>query len=313
MTARGHKRDPVVLDPVSVMVKQQLRLRAQADAVDFNRLVIRYATERLLYRLSISPYRDEFVLKGALLLGAWGGALGRPTRDADFLGLRIADVDALVEIFRKIAGHSVAPDGVDFLLDHIDGVRIREDNAYEGVRIILGVLLGTTRVSVQVDIGFGDVVVPMPRDLTLPPLLDFPSPNLRTYSSESVVAEKVHAVIVLGMINSRMKDFYDLAQLAAYTTFDGAVLAEAIASTFRRRRTDIPHAVPVALTAEFWHNPQKLAQWKAFMGRNAMPEPWPALGDTVERVEALVGPVLLALSRGQSLQRIWYPDRGWAT
>lgn len=298
---------------VSFAVKQQLRLRAQADAVDFNRLVIRYATERLLYRLSTSSYRDEFVLKGALLLGAWGGVLSRPTRDADFLGLHIEDVDALVDAFREIASQVVVSDGVEFPVDQIHGVRIREDNAYEGVRVHLGAHLGTTHVSVQVDVGFGDVVVPSPRDLELPTLLDFPSPNLRTYSAESVVAEKVHALTILGMINSRMKDFYDLAQLAVATPFDGALLTEAIASTFRRRRTDIPQQVPVALTAEFWENPQKLAQWNAFMGRNAMQKPWPSLRSTIEQVAMLVAPVLYDISHGTSRKQMWHPSNGWSS
>ena len=221
-------------------VRQKLLNRSREKGEDFQVLLNRYALERFLYRLSCSAHRDRFVLKGALLFVLWEGDLHRMTRDLDLLGYGSHAVGDLVQVVREVFEAEVEEDGLIFFTDQVGGALIREDQAYEGVRVIVPGRLGSARVRLQIDVGFGDAVTPGPVESTLPTLLDAPAPVLRTYPKETVVAEKLQAMVVLGIANSRMKDFYDIAHLAGHFAFDGSLLSEAIRATFERRRTSIP-------------------------------------------------------------------------
>jgi predicted nucleotidyltransferase component of viral defense system len=196
---------------------------------------------------------------------AWGASVYRPTRDIDFLGFTTNDLEAVVRIIQEICILEVEPDGLAFDRFTFQSERIKEDADYEGVRVNLIGYLGKARIPLQIDIGFADVVSPAPIMLKYPTILQMPAPQLRGYPPESVVAEKLQALVFLGSVNSRMKDFYDLWVLAEQFEFDGRILQEAIANTFRRRNTVLPREAPVGLSDSFAAENQ--AQWQAFIKR----------------------------------------------
>ncbi|HJU14855.1 MAG TPA: nucleotidyl transferase AbiEii/AbiGii toxin family protein [Stellaceae bacterium] len=220
--------------------------------------------ERLLYRLSLSPHADDFVLKGAMLLMAWLPHTGRGTRDLDLLGFGKAGEQRLLGAFREVLAIA-ANDGVAFDLAALRIDPIRAEQEYGGVRLRTTATVSGARIAVVVDIGFGDSTAPGIETIEYPVLLDLPAPKLRTYARETVVAEKFQAMIVLGRANSRMKDFYDIWILSRTFPFARDRLARAIAATFARRRTEIPISVPDALTPEFGGDPGKQRQWAAFV------------------------------------------------
>jgi len=291
-------------------VQTRLVRLAHSQDVDPNHVLTRYATERLLYRLSRSPHVERFVLKGALLLHVWLGEATRPTRDADLLGFGQLDPDALVETFEEICALPVEVDGLAFDTGSIRVVPIRAEDAYGGQRVTLLAYLGPARIRVQVDVGVGDTVVPDPEWIDYPGLLDAPSPRLRAYRRETAIAEKVHAMVVLGSRNSRLRDFFDLYSLASRSSFDGERLTSALAATFARRRTDIPVETPIALTLAFATLDGKKAQWQGFLRRSRLGAS-PALPDVLERVGDFIAPVLAALGSGECFSGTWPPGGPW--
>lgn len=230
-----------------------------------------YMIERLLYRLSISKFKDKFILKGGLLLYIHLEDRARPTRDVDFLARRIAnDVDTITLAFQEICA-TQCNDGVSYDGDNLVAERIKEDADYQGLRIKVNGYLGNAKETLQFDIGFGDVVVPNPIVMDYPVLLEMDNPDnseIHTYSIESVVAEKFEAMITLALLNSRMKDFYDLYVISEKFDLDGRTLYEAIFETFQRRGTDVDHN-PVVFSGEFLNDPTKQIQWQAFLKRIA--------------------------------------------
>lgn len=248
-------------------VRARLLNIARRDAESFQRLLVRYAIERLLYRLSISAHVDDFVLKGATLFALWLDKPHRATKDLDLLGRGPPGVDRLVEIFCEIAGHECAEDGMLFDGGTISGTPIRKEARYHGVRLLVPASLAGARVKVQVDISVGDAVVPAPPIMVMSPLLDLPSPRLRAYAPEAVVAEKLEALVVLGLTTSRMKDLYDLDFIRRAFEFDDT-LSEAIRATFRRRGTPFPMQVPIGLSDAFADDEAKRIQWRAFLRKS---------------------------------------------
>jgi predicted nucleotidyltransferase component of viral defense system len=271
-------------------VQVRLAQHAKAIGVDPNLVLTRYAVERFLYRLSRSPHAERFVLKGALLLLVWLGETLRPTRDADLLGFGELSDDALRQIVRDICSIAVEPDAVTFLADTVDVQPIREEDAYGGRRVVLEARLGPARLRIQVDVGIGDAVTPGPQWLEYPSLLDLPSPRLHAYPRETVVAEKVHAMVLLGLRNSRMKDYFDVHALLREQAMDASQLAQAIASTFERRRTEIPPGVPTGLSDAFSADAGRQAQWRAFLAKNRLQGP--GLAELVNAICERLVPVL---------------------
>jgi len=248
---------------VGASVRQRLLNLAHARGQPMELLLTRYALERLLYRLSVSPHRERFVLKGAMLLATWFDEPHRATRDVDLLGFGDAAEDALVDTFREIMAVKV-DDGVSFDLKGLRIEAIREELEYGGSRIRTTAALAGARIPITVDIGFGDAVEPGVEDIDLPVLLDMPSPHLRAYPPETVIAEKFHAMVVLGRANSRMKDYYDVWMLTGAFEIEPERLRRAIAATFARRGTAIPVEVPDGLIDAFATDPGKQRQWDAF-------------------------------------------------
>jgi predicted nucleotidyltransferase component of viral defense system len=232
-------------------VKARLLHIAKANGEDLQHVLIRYANERLMYRVGQSAYSDDFVLNGATLLTAWTGVQYRATKDLDFLGTCSSDANRMAEVFRQICLVTVEGDGLVFDPYAVETEQVREDERYEGVRIHLRVLLGQADLRLQVDIGFGDAVTPTPELRELPTLLQMNAPTLRCYPVETVIAEKFEAMVDLGIGNSRMKDFYDIWYLARHFDFDGESVRQSIVRTFERRGTPLPVSLPLALTEEF--------------------------------------------------------------
>jgi hypothetical protein len=258
---------------LAASVHARLLNRAKINGEDFNQVLGRFATERFLYRLSTLPARDALWLKGAKLFDLWFDVPHRPTRDADFLGFGPVDADALQKTIAQVCAVP-GDDGMVFDANSIVIEDIREDARYGGLRVRLIGKLGNARSTVQLDVGYGDAVTPGPDEALYPTLLDeFPAPRLRVYPKTTVVAEKLEAIVNLGIANSRMKDFYDLRALAVEGKLGTAQLADAIAATFARRETPLPHDLPLGLSDEFAHDRAKIAQWKAFLNKNRLTAP----------------------------------------
>ena len=272
-------------------IRDRLLNKARAEKRDYNLMLTRYALERLIYRISISPYRDQFLLKGALLFDLWFDVPHRPTRDVDFLGYGPADIPHLEDVFRELCAID-ANDGIEFQAKTVKAAEIRKEANYAGVRVtLIGVLAGA-KCPVQADIGFGDAVVPGPEEVTYPVLLDDnPAPQLRAYPRYTVVAEKLEASVSLGMLNSRMKDYFDLWVLVTYAEFDNAILRKAIQATFERRSTPLPAKLPIGLSDEFANDGQKNKQWLAFLLKNGIaPKP---LAEIVTDLRNFLWPLLM--------------------
>lgn len=294
---------------ISASVRDRLLNKARAEKLDYNLLLTRYALERMLYRLSISKQRDQFLLKGALLFDLWFDVPHRPTHDADFLGFGSAEIPHIEEIFRDICRIEVE-DGIAFQPDTVKTAEIRKEANYAGVRVTLLGMLDSARCPVQIDIGFGDAVVPGSDEVLYPVILgEMPKPHLHVYPRYTVVAEKLEALTSLGMLNSRMKDYFDLWILAKHSDFDGRILSRAVAATFDRRRTTVPTGVPIGLSDEFISDAQKGKQWHAFLRKNAL-DPMPLATVVTDLCDFLM-PVLAASATGGSHDYPWRAGAGW--
>ncbi|MFH1813186.1 MAG: nucleotidyl transferase AbiEii/AbiGii toxin family protein [Pseudomonadota bacterium] len=280
---------------VSASVRARLLNVARAQGVDFNQVLVRFALERILYRLTQSPHADRFLLKGALLFTLWYDMPHRATRDADLWGSGASDLASVSQVFRDIAAVAV-DDGIVFDPASVTVEEIRKEAGYGGVRVIIAADLARARCKTRIDVGFGDAVTPAPVDSVYLVLLEeMPAPRLRAYPTYTVIAEKLHAIALLGMTNSRLKDYFDLSVLLERETLDTDLLARAIKATFDRRGMAIPEALPAGLTDEFAHDASRQALWLAFLKKNELPpEPLP---DIVGRLSVALAPALNAVAR----------------
>lgn len=294
-------------------VRARLLNLARERGEDFTGLLTRFALERLMFRLASSEHTDRFVLKGATLFAIWSDQPHRPTRDLDLLGFGLNDVPALVEVFKQVCEQKVEPDGLVFDPTTVQGGQIREDRIYAGVRVTMVATLARARIPVQVDVGFGDSVFPEPQWVQFPVLLDFPAPVLNAYAKETVVAEKLQAMVALGIINSRMKDFYDIWVLGRHNAFDGSLLREAIRRTFERRRSHLPKSPPVALTSAFSTDPAKATQWRAFLRRARLAAGEPGLDEVIDFLAGFLLPVLGLGDPAVEAGATWRPGGPWRT
>ncbi len=296
---------------MAASVRQRLLNMSRKTGEDFQLLLTRYAVERLLYRLAGSEHAGQFVLKGAMLFALWTGEMHRPTRDLDLLGFGDSSEDRLAEVFRSLCSAAVPDDGLTFSPETVTVQPIREEQEYGGQRVKLEVRLGGARVDLQVDVGFGDAVTPRPEAVTFPTLLGMDGPRLRAYPRETVVAEKLEALVKLGLTNSRMKDFYDLAIMARTFPFAGPVLRDAIRATFTRRQTAFPSGVPVGLTEAFAADQTKRRQWAAFRTRNGLGGRIGELGKLVRELSAFLRPPLAAAGTAEDFPEAWEPGGPW--
>jgi hypothetical protein len=270
-----------------------------------------FAMERFLYRLAQSEHRTRFVLKGAMMLLAWRAPTIRPTMDIDLLGRGRNDVGEILAVVRSLCRMKVEPpEGIVFDETSVVGEQITVESEYVGVRLRFLATMGTARVRMQVDVGFGDVVVGADQDVELPTLLDFPAPRLVGYSRETAIAEKLNAMFQHGRLNSRMKDYFDIGLLARGFEFAGQKLALAIRNTFDRRGTTLASA-PVGLAAEFAEEPGKQAQWAAFVRKIQASDAPGRLASQLVLLRDFLAPVLAAIEGGVGFSKTWLPGGPW--
>ncbi|KTC94069.1 nucleotidyl transferase AbiEii/AbiGii toxin family protein [Legionella erythra] len=251
-------------------IRSRLKNIAVKEGSDFNAVLTRYGLERLLYRIGESEYSNQFLLKGALLFNLWYDMPHRPTKDIDLLGFGDNDLAYIKQTFSKICSIST-DDGINFLSESVTVGTIKKDGGYTGARVELFGELAKAKIKIQIDIGFGDAVTPGPIDAHYPVLLnDLPAPKIRTYPIYTVIAEKLHAIALLGMTNSRLKDYLDLYVLLSNEQLDNQVLAQAIQATFTRRGMTVPEVLPIGLTDEFANDPTRESMWKAFLRKNEL-------------------------------------------
>lgn len=291
-------------------IRHRLRnvLRARGDDVSLG--LQRYAAERFLYRLGRSVHRERFVLKGATLFAIWGTTY-RPTRDLDFTAYGDSDVDAVLGALREICHTPDDVDALQFEAETITMEPIRDGSEYPGIRVHIMAVLGTSLIPIQLDLGFGNAIVPGPEEVEYRSLLGDPPPRVRAYPQESVVAEKLHAMVTLGEQNSRYKDFYDMHTMANAFRFERSTLVAAVRATFERRATPIAAETPVALRATFYADDARAKQWRAYVTRSGMtgvPQDFASVGD---RVITFLQPLWADLSAGTEVRGEWSPDRGW--
>lgn len=256
---------------VGASVRARLLKRSRGTGEGFQFLLQRYAAERFLHRLGESPYRERFVLKGAMLLALWSEAIYRPTRDLDFTGYGSASPDDIRSAIRDICAVPVTDDGIVFNCEGLVLQPIRGQDEYDGIRMRFDALLDGARIPMRIDIGFGNAIQPPPIDAHYPALLDVPRPRIRVYPREAVVAEKLHAMVVLDERNSRYKDFYDVHALVRHFAFEGEHLVRAVVATFERRRTTLSRDLPVALTPRFYADAGRAKQWRNYVNENELP------------------------------------------
>lgn len=257
------------LNNIADSVRQRLLNLARSEGQLFDVILVAFCLERLVYRLSVSEYRDRFVLKGGMLVTLWTADTGRFTRDIDFLAFGSDEETELKAAFYQILAID-GGDGLVYDIDSLTAVTIREDQIYGGMRLKTEARLGNTRIPITVDLGFGDALGDPQFEIEYGSLLDYPTSSIRAYSPATVIAEKFQAVVALGLANSRMKDLYDLWTLPKSVDIVTDELAAAIQGTFARRDTIVPIACPIGLSADFSKDPAKMAQWQAYSNGTAL-------------------------------------------
>jgi predicted nucleotidyltransferase component of viral defense system len=294
--------------PASVMAR--LKNIARENGIDYNAILLLYMQERLLYRLSVSPYSDNFVLKGGLMLFSIARFNTRPTVDIDFLAQNMPNrLDYVKQTVSTIAGLS-CDDGLNFRLEDITVEDILEHGTYSGVRAGISCFLGKAWKRLPIDIGFGDAVVPGPIDVVYPVLLDTePPPLIRVYSLESAIAEKFEAMIKLSFINSRMKDFYDICAISKKHNFEGRVLQEAIVETLHRRGTPYERELSIFQDA-FISSPDKQREWSNYLRRIKVE--LTEFKDAILQIKIFLGPVFESICNEKEFFPRWSSkDNQW--
>ncbi|MBI1320156.1 MAG: nucleotidyl transferase AbiEii/AbiGii toxin family protein [Candidatus Hydrogenedens sp.] len=288
-------------------VHQRLLSHARSEGLRFNDVLQRYAMERWLYRLAKSCHNEQFILKGALMLAVWDVPVTRSTRDIDMLARMQNDLDGIRQVISDVCRMECVDDGLIFAAETVNTKHIAEDALYEGVRADFRGYLGNARIAMQIDLGFSDVVTPFPVDLIYPTILDLPAPRLQAYNRETALAEKLEAMVKLGELNSRMKDFFDIWLLAASQSFEGSILSKAIANTFERRSTPI-NADAACFRESFGESSEKQKQWKAFVKRSQLTGRVPGGFADVWRV---VTEFLKPMLKNPGTTKSWHPGGPW--
>lgn len=291
---------------VAVSVRARLLNHSRDTGESFNDLLEQYATGRFLWRLGESAYRQRFILKGAQLFRIWNRGPHRPTRDLDLLGFGDSSEASLANVLGEICQAPISPeDGLIWGGANVAPIRTSLD--YGGIRAMLVAELAGARIPLQIDIGFGDAITPSPAVIEWSGLLGFPVARLLAYPPESVIAEKLEAAVILGIGNSRMKDFYDLLWLSNHQSFASDLLGKAIAATFARRGTELPAELPLALTAEFGGDAAKVIQWNAFIRKGKLDAP--PFFEVIGRIRMFLAPYFETNRFGPPRQ--WNPETGW--
>jgi predicted nucleotidyltransferase component of viral defense system len=292
-------------------IHQRLLNLSKQEEQDYQFVLTRFALERFLYRLSKSPFSKQFILKGAMLFSIWTGKSHRPTKDLDLLGYCDDNRETLIALIEKISTTEVEPDGLIFNAENIKLEDIREGQEYQGQRVRLTANLGRSQILVQIDIGFGDITTPAAEEIDYPSLLGLPCPRIRVYPKETVISEKLQAMVALGMLNSRMKDYYDIWIISKQFDFKGPELVSAIRATFDRRNTAMPEQEPPGLTDEFCTDQKKVVQWKAFLARNRLLSR-DIFSSVVNDLRIFLMDPLISAAKGEAFPKLWKAGGPWS-
>lgn len=293
---------------ISASIEAKLKNISKQQKVDFRFILIRYANERFLYRLSVSDFANQFILKGGNLFTVWQkGITFRPTVDTDLLCIGQADEKHLKTIFLKLCKGDYK-DGLKFDENSFTISPIRENTEYGGIRVLFHVFLNRARIPLQFDIGIGDAITPAPELVEYPVLLNNEIPKIKIYPMATSIAEKVEIMISQGIFNSRMKDFYDIWLLAELFEHDYQTLKDAITNTFTRRNIIFSEDLPECFTDDFYLNPVKQTQWHAFCRKNKLQKAPKSFDKAVKRIKEFISPVLLPLAT-EPIK--WNPQNGW--
>ena len=295
---------------IAASVHRRLLNKAKESSRPFNELLQYFAIERFIYRLSKSPHADKFILKGALMFSAWCGPASRPTMDIDLLGKIDNRLEVISAAIKDACLMAVEADGISFNAETVEAVRITEDAEYEGVRIRVHGSLGNARVSVQIDIGFGDVIVPNPSTVSYPAILDFPAPELKGYTMESTIAGKFQAMVKLGVLNSRMKDFYDIWVLSRTFDFKGEILAEAVEKTFEKRNTPVNMNTAI-FDPSFGKDGNKNVQWQSFISKTKLTNAPESFEEAIAVVKLFLEPLAASIVERRTFNSIWTALGPW--
>jgi hypothetical protein len=293
---------------MAASVRARLLNKARNENRPYWELQQLFALERFLYRIGRSQHSQRFTLKGALLLTALSVTPTRATRDIDLLGRIDNDPEQVAEIMREICLVSVDDDGLVFDEDSVVATAIAADAEYNGVRVIFRGRLGAAVIPMQVDIGIGDAILGQPDERELPSMLGFPPPVMRCYPLESVIAEKLQVIASLGLVNSRLKDYYDIWIIARDRSFDSGPLGQAIRQTFAHRRTELVPNLQ-GLSSEF--ATLKARDWQAFLSRSRILDAPPTLDAVVAGILELTSPILELLLDGAQHGMKWPAGGPW--
>ncbi len=298
-----------------INIQASVRARLQNKAKETNRpfaeVLQYYGMERFLYRFSKSDYANKFVLKGALLFTVWQIPERRTTLDIDFLARFDNQVANIETVVRSICDHAVDSDGLFFDAKTVQGRKIKEDADYEGVRVKFIGFLNRSRIPMQIDVGFGDIVYPKIKVIEYPVILDFPKPHLKGYPAESVISEKFEAMIKLGLLNSRMKDFYDIWLMMRQFDFSGTNLAEALKKTFNHRKTDLPVGKPLFAEEIYDEKSDRQTLWRTFLRKGDIKQAPDRLVTTAKEIENFLVEPLDALNKGIGFSKEWKTPGQW--
>ncbi|MEN6643775.1 MAG: nucleotidyl transferase AbiEii/AbiGii toxin family protein [Armatimonadia bacterium] len=289
-------------------IHARLRNLAHAENRHFEEVLQLFVMERFLYRLAQSSYSDRFLLKGALVFLAWRGKADRPTQDVDLLGRLRNDLPTIRTALQEVCSVVCEEDALTFQLQGLS--ENTRDHTYHGIRAIIRANLERTRVIFKVDIGFGDPVTPAASESSFPTLLPMPAPRLLLYTKETVVAEKLHAIAQFGVLNSRLKDYYDLWLLSQTESFEGAALVTAICSTFGCRGEPVLAELP-GLSDRYLANPRAASAWQALAARSHLRDVPADLPSALQVIRSFAVPVLTAIDTGQPFADVWLHPGPW--
>jgi hypothetical protein len=291
---------------VAASVRARLLNRARESKRPFQELLQYYALERFLYRFGISEHKERFILKGALMLRVWNAPMFRPTKDIDLLGIADNSIENIEMIVRSVCSLPAADDGILFDPESVKGELIKEESKYSGVRVKFVGTLEKAKVPMQIDVGFGDVVFPAPKEAAFPTIFDFEAPRLKMYPQEAVIAEKLHTMVDRGTLNSRMKDFFDIQLLSKQFTFDGETLVSAVKQTFENRNTSLTSS-PVIFEDSFSKDENISKQWRAFLNKGMRGIAPDSIEDVMDEIKAFLLPIIEAAAKNAAFKRYWTP------
>jgi len=300
-----------VVKNIQASIRDRLKNKTKETNRPFSEILQYYGMERFLYRFSRSKYADKFILKGALMFTVWQVPERRTTLDIDFSARFDNQITSIEKVIRDVCKVPVIVDGLMFDPKTVKGRKIKEDADYEGVRVKFRGFLERSRIAMQIDVGFGDVIYPKPKIIDYPVILNLPKPHLKGYTVESVASEKFEAMVKLGLLNSRMKDFYDIWLMICRFNFDGSRLIEALKRTFRHRKTFLPVQKPLFAEEIYDEKSDRQTLWKAFLKKGDIKHAPEKLRATAKAIEEFLIKPLDAIKEEQKFGKKWEAPGPW--